>query len=75
MNDNLLLLKLSELPHVKTVWVVGDDFHLHPVINGRRVDVIALKAIKKEIEPIVVSDATLSQEITKSPKKRKKNGT
>ena len=42
------------LPHVNTIWVVGENFHLHPNYGGEQIDREDLKKPgrpKKEVEP------------------------
>jgi hypothetical protein len=42
------------LPHVNTIWVVGENFHLHPNYGGEQIDREDLKKPgrpKKEDEP------------------------
>ena len=39
------------LPHVNKIWVIGDEFHLHPFNGGKEINRDADVEIKTESQP------------------------
>lgn len=64
--------RLTNMPHVKTIWVKAGEFYISPVFGGQRVE---LKDMDNETASPIVATEESELPTLKKQSKKKKDGT